>query len=547
MNGVPSASASRSVRTASAPSQATANAHETGHASQGASPFAAAGAAEPARSAHALRRLLPSSLRAQLLWGILLPVAAFIAIHSVNLYQEAMQAANTAYDRTLLASAKTIGEQLQANGYDEEARLVATVPFSALEAFEADNASRMYYRVSNTNGELVSGFDELAFWHGRLSPRPPYSALVDFYDDHFRGQPVRVAVLLQPVASPQGRAMAVVQVAETLQLREGLTHQLLRSMLWRHAVLMLVIALVTVWVVQRATAPVRALGRTIEARSPQDLSPIDAPDAPRELRPLIDATSSAMSRLRGLIQHQKRFVRDSAHQLRTPLAVLKVQLQSAQRGDLPPSQAYAEMADTVERATTLANQMLSLSKVEQLRLQPELTRIDLADTVRQIALDLSPLVGDKGLDFELNTQRATVMAHPWMLQELTRNLLHNAIKQSPPGAALSVSVTRQGALAELLVRDHGPGIADELHARLFTPFVSGDTRNGAGLGLVICLDIVLALGGELRLDNRVDAAGRVLGLDARVLLPLAPDAPRAPGPTGVTGAGDAMPTGPNTA
>ena len=477
----------------------------------------------------ALRRLLPTSLRAQLLLGILLPVAAFIAIHSVNLYQEAMQAANTAYDRTLLASAKTIGEQLQAQGHDEEARLIATVPFSALEAFEADNASRMFYRVSNMNGELVSGFDELAFWHGRIPQRPPYSALVDFYDDQFRGQPVRVAVLLQPVSSPGGRAMAVVQVAETLHLREGLARQLLHAMLWRHAALLLVIALVTVWVVQRATAPVRALGRAIEARSPQDLSPIDAPDAPRELRPLLDATSAVMSRLRGLIQHQKRFVRDSAHQLRTPLAVLKVQLQSAQRGDLPPEQAYAEMADTVERATTLANQMLSLSKVEQLRLQPELTRIDLADTVRHIALDLSPLVGDRQLDFELNTQHAAVMAHPWMLQELTRNLLHNAIKHSPQGSTLRVSVSRtpdsgQGAHAVLLVSDSGPGIAPELHARLFTPFVSGDTRHGAGLGLVIGLDIALALGGTLQLDNRVDAAGQVLGLDARAQLPLANNA-----------------------
>ena len=126
----------------------------------------------------------------------------------------------------------------------------------------------------------------------------------------------------------------------------------------------------------------------------------------------------------------------------------------------------------------------------------------------------------------------TVLAHPWMLQELTRNLLHNAIRHSPRGAALSVSVTQQGQRAQhaqLLVRDHGPGIAAELHARLFSPFVSGDTRQGAGLGLLICQDIVHALGGELRLENRVDENGQVQGLDALVLLPLASmaDAPTA--------------------
>src|SRR5690606_37077560 len=120
------------------------------------------------------------------------------------------------------ASAKTIGEQLDVTGYDEAAVLRATVPYSALEAFEADNQSRMYYRVSTQRGELVSGFEELPFWHGRLPDRPPYAALVDFYDDRFRARPVRVAVLLQPVASSQGRGMAVVQVAETLELREAL-------------------------------------------------------------------------------------------------------------------------------------------------------------------------------------------------------------------------------------------------------------------------------------------------------------------------------------
>jgi hypothetical protein len=99
-------------------------------------------------------------------------------------------------------------------------RLRATVPYSALEAFEADNRSQMFYRVSNLQGELVSGYGDLPFWRGALPARPPYAALVDFYDDRFRDEAVRVAVLLQPVASGTGRGMAVVQVAETLELRQ---------------------------------------------------------------------------------------------------------------------------------------------------------------------------------------------------------------------------------------------------------------------------------------------------------------------------------------
>ncbi|MDM0012148.1 sensor histidine kinase [Variovorax sp. J22P168] len=465
-----------------------------------------------------------TSLRARLLLGILLPVALFVVVNSVSLYRQSLAAATTAYDRTLLASAKTIGEQLDVDGYDDGASLHAIVPYSALEAFEADNQSRMYYRVSSLDGEMVSGFAELPFWRGRLPDRPPYAALVDFYDAEFRGMPVRVAVLLQPVASARGRGMAVVQVAETLELRETLARKLLIDTLWRQLVLMAVIAAITIVVVQFATRPVRALGEAIQARADDDLSPIDAPDAPRELRPLIDATTQVMGRLRHLLDHQKRFVRDSAHQLRTPLAVLKAQVQSARRGDVPPAQAFGEINETVDRATALANQMLSLAKVEQLRQQPESARLDLAEAVRAVALDLSPLVADKALDFELREAGVPVpvRAHRWMLQELARNLLHNAIKHSPPGATLVIEVRLDGDAAVLRVADQGLGIPGELRERLFAPFAAGDVAKGSGLGLAICREIVLALGGSIALDNR-ESGGRTVGLDAVVRLPLARD------------------------
>jgi two-component system sensor histidine kinase TctE len=467
-----------------------------------------------------------ASLRARLLVGILAPVALFIVINSVSLYRQSLAAATTAYDRTLLASAKTIGEQLDVEGYDEKASLRAIVPYSALEAFEADNQSKIFYRVSTLGGEMISGFAELPFWHGRLPDRPPYAALVDFYDARFREQPVRMAVLLQPVASARGRGMAVVQVAETLELRETLVRKLLLDMLWRQLVLLGVIAAVTVFVVQRATRPVRHLGELIESRAADDLSPIDAPDTPRELRPLVDATTEVMGRLQRLLDHQKRFVRDSAHQLRTPLAVLKAQVQSARRGDVPTGQALTEISDTVERATTVANQMLSLAKVEQLRQQPEWQVLDLGETVRQLALDLSPLMADKALDVELSAGAAPMLvrAHRWMLQELARNLLHNAIKHSPRRGALRVSVRAEGESAVFVVSDQGPGISDELRQRLFAPFAAGDVASGSGLGLAICREIVLALGGSIALENR-EAGGQRDGLDAVVQLPLAGDNP----------------------
>ena len=458
------------------------------------------------------------SLRRYLLTGILLPVGVLIIVNTASLYRQALAAVNTAYDRTLLASAKSIGEQLDVTGYDEQSELRVTVPYAALEAFEADNQSRLFYRVSSLKGDMVSGFAQLPFWHGEIPIRPPYSALVDFYDDVFREEPVRVAVLLQPVASGKGRAMAVVQVAETLELRKTLARKILFDTLWRQAILLAVIALVAVVVVQRATRPVRRLSAELKARPEGDLTAIAAPDAPRELLPLIEATNQVMGRLQHLLDNQKRFVRDAAHQLRTPLAVLKVQVQSALRGDMEARDALGEINQTVDRATLLANQMLALAKVEQLRQQADLQALDLAQVVRSVALDLSPLIAEKDIDFEIETVPAQVLSHEWMLGELTRNLLHNAIKHTPAGGTLAVRIVRDASFVAMTLSDSGPGVSAELSARLYEPFSAGDVRHGSGLGLAICREIVETMHGSITLENRV-VHGQVTGLDAVVRLP----------------------------
>jgi len=467
------------------------------------------------------------SLRRYLLAGILLPVLAFVAVNTASLYRQALKAADTAYDRTLLASAKSIGENLEvvADGAGT-ARLRSSVLYSALEAFEADNRSRMFFKVTGFGGELVSGFEDLPPWRGDLPVRSVYAALVDFYDDTYRDEPVRVAVLLQPVAGQAGQGMAVIQVAETLELRRTLARQLLIDTLWQQAALVAVIAAVVVFVVQRATRPVRELSDQLRSRPEGDLSALDSAQAPRELQPIVDATNAVMSRLAHLLAHQKRFVRDASHQLRTPLAVLKAQVQSARRGDVDPVTALAEIDQTVDGATLLANQMLALAKVEQLRQQGDAPEVDWSAVVRQVALDLSALIADARLDFDLHAETAVpVQAHEWSLRELTRNLLHNAIRHGPAGSHLGVRVGVQAGQAVLLVADGGPGIADDLRLRLFQPFAAEAQRGGAGLGLAICHEIVGSLGGTLELRNR-PAEGGAGGLDAIVRLPIAPGSSR---------------------
>jgi two-component system, OmpR family, sensor histidine kinase TctE len=459
------------------------------------------------------------SLRRRLLVGILVPMLVFVLINNLTLYRQALQAADTAYDRTLLASAKAIGELLEVSRDGGRTFVQSTLPYSALEAFEADNRSRMYFRVSGFDGEMVSGFDDLPPPTSGGGGDTVYAALVRFYDDTMRGEPVRMAVLLQPVAGLEGQGIATIQVAETLELRRAMARRLMTNTLWRQALLIAGIAAVVVWVVQRATRPVRELSQQLQGRAGDDLSPVRTADAPRELQPVIDATNTVMARLDQLLRHQKRFVRDASHQLRTPLAVLSAQVQSAQRGDVEPRQALREIGSTVERATELANQMLALAKVEQLRQEGMPPQTDWEPILRAVALDLAPLIAAKDLDFELAAESVTVRAHAWSLRELVRNLLHNAIQHTPAGGLLAIRLDRSAHQARLQIIDGGPGIDVHQRERLFQPFATTDPQSGSGLGLAICREIVQSAGGSIALDNRTDGAGSS-GLAATVQLPL---------------------------
>ncbi|MFM2263306.1 MAG: hypothetical protein RI959_1982 [Pseudomonadota bacterium] len=475
----------------------------------------------------------PASLRARLLWGILMPMVVVLSVNAGVLYLQALNAADTAYDRTLLATAKSIGEQLSVHstqGVDGSTQLQvqSSMPYSALEPFEADNRSRMYYRVIGFQGETVSGFSNMPVWNGRIPQRTVYAALVDFYDDQYQGVPVRVAVLLQPVAGPEGQGMATIQVAETLELRESLARQMLIDTLWRQTALIALIAAVVVVVVQHATRPVRQLSASLAQRPETELSPLHAPDAPQELKPLLEATNQHMARLSQLLEHQKRFVRDSSHQLRTPLAVLKTQVQSALRGDQPPMDALREIGHTVDGAAELANQMLALAKVEQLRNETDLPQTDWAEALRAVAIDVSALIADKQLDFDLEAPPTWVRAHTWALKELARNLLHNAIRHTPVGGDLHIHLRHlpgtdgPPAWAELRVRDSGPGLSSEAQERLFQPFASTTAgAHSAGLGLAICQSIVQTLGGHIHLQHRPPTEPGRPGLDAIVRLPMA--------------------------
>jgi two-component system sensor histidine kinase TctE len=133
---------------------------------------------------------------------------------------------------------------------------------------------------------------------------------------------------------------------------------------------------------------------------------------------------------------------------------------------------------------------------------------------------MSALIAEKNIDFELVASPCPVLAHEWMLRELARNLLHNAIRHTPEHGQLNVHIAAEGDMAKLIIADSGQGIPDSLHQRLFQPFATANSRSGTGLGLTIAREIVVSLGGSVQLTNRM-LNGQITGLDAIVRLPLA--------------------------
>lgn len=451
------------------------------------------------------------SARSYVLAWIITPLTLIIATDTYFLYQSALRSVGAAYDRTLLATAHAVGDSVRY----EKGEFRLSLPLALFEVYEADQSGRYFYRVSSADGKLISGDEDLPFLPGSLPRKASYPALVQFYEDRFRDSPVRVALLHQPVISSDDSGTVVIQVAEPLKIRQDAARDILRDTLLRQSALLVIVALAVFISVSRALKPLVELRVELDRRSVDDLSPLPSRPTLRELATVTDALNALMERVGRLVNYQKRFIANAAHQLRTPLAVLKTQLQSGIRGDAPAAEVLGEMETTVERTIALANQMLLLAKIEQRRTRglSEICHID--RLAREAALELSPLIAEKGLDFEINDCPAQIRGDAWLVGELIRNLLSNAIEHTPPGDKLGITLTRTDGRVELLVWNRGAGLASKHLEHLFEPFSSSFSNRGSGLGLAICNEIVTSLGGRIALANRSEN-GVVVGFDARL-------------------------------
>lgn len=245
-----------------------------------------------------------------------------------------------------------------------------------------------------------------------------------------------------------------------------------------------------------------------------DLTEFDA-----EWQSLVDTLQRAWFEQKEAVNQHRVFLADASHQLRTPLAVLRAQLQGIQSGELVVNDTLPKMLATVDRSSEVVRQILSMAKVDQKVAQSDWHMVDLESVAREVCLECGPLIAKKTLDFSFEATPVQLHADVWMLGELLRNLMSNAIHHAPRGSAIGLVLRILPGQAEIIVWDNGGGIDETVRDRLFEPFQSASGSSGVGLGLSICRQIAQSMGAQINLYNRIQNDA-VVGVDAVVRWPL---------------------------
>jgi two-component system, OmpR family, sensor kinase len=280
---------------------------------------------------------------------------------------------------------------------------------------------------------------------------------------------------------------------------------------------------VAVWLgVTRALRPIASVEREVRARDPASLQPLAEQGLPREIQPLVRSLNDLLQRLSAALAAQRSLVADAAHELRSPLTALRLQLRLLDRAADPAAQrqARARLLAGVERASHLVNQLLTLARSEPDASDCATLPVRLDQVARLAIADVAPLSDARGVDLGLAAaDEAIVQGESEALRVLIRNLADNAVRHTPAGGRVDVTVRRARAEAVLAIADTGPGIPVAERARVLARFYrrAGEDEGGSGLGLAIVKAIAERHGGRIELD---EAPGG--GLLARAVFPARP-------------------------
>lgn len=513
-----------------------------------------------------------------LLITLLLPgVILLLVIDSWNDYQTLATITNEAYDSALLEPARVLESSIE---FTADGQLHVTTPVYAQVVLESKAGLRKYFRIEEVDPPLPEGARTIPPTGRTLAgmpelPRPPTwpsdRGVPVFYNSVYRDDPVRMVAVLRDLYYRGQHRQVLVLVAESIGRRIQAEETARRQELLRDARMLALVAILVWWGVAWSLRPLARLRNDIRARSPDDMTPLDASRVPGEVIPLVEAVNYHIERHRRVLDEQAQFLADASHQLRTPLAIILTQAQYALR-EPDPKRAQEGLLAIVEqlgRTRRLTEQLLSLAHASQAESTPR-ELLDMNEVARNVVLQYLPLSHERrqdlgwvaadpvgalapadGLDLVDSGQPAERLPAPVTqatsilptlpvfgneaeLHEALSNLLHNAIHYAPVGARITVSAALVGDRAEVAVSDNGPGIDVAARVRAFARFDRlGSGRSslssGSGLGLAIARAYARRNAGDVFLrDGEPNDQGAV-GLAAVLWVPVALPREVAPG------------------
>ncbi len=434
------------------------------------------------------------SLRRQLLLWLLLPQLVLWVVVGALAYRIALNYALKGIDQSLTQSVRSLARQVKPAG----SGLYIDFPKAAQAIMEEDPGDPVSYMVSSPPGSFVLGNV------GRdLLPAPPGPGLKGepvLYDAPYLGKSFRHASLEVDYGDADNPQRMRVQVAKSLAVRERIARELVYDMIVPLLMMAAVLGFLVNAGVRRGLMPLHKLQSEVAEKSVEALHPIELTQAPREVHALADAVNRLLAAVRRSMQQEKRFLNDAAHQLRTPLAGLKGQLELA-LAETDPQALQARLLKVnaaVERSAHLVHQLLSLARSEG---EVPMEDIDIAQLARDLAREWTPRMLAQGIDFGYEgDDRLVVRGNAVLLREALANLIDNAARYAGQGATVTLRARQDGGAAVLELEDNGPGITEAERLQVFERFVrASDKAGGVGLGLAIVREIARRHGGDAEL------------------------------------------------
>ena len=421
-------------------------------------------------------RALPSapSLRRRLLWLVLAAIAIASLVQASTAYRTALAQADAMFDEHLQEVARSIHGGLP----------LAPAPGSG----DADD-----FLVQ------IWGPDGAQLFRSPRASLPPF-AVLGFSDGVAGGVRYRVYSLQTP--------QQTVQIAQDLDARQARARSMAVRAMLPIALLAPLLMLAVWWLIDRSLAPVERTRRQVAARTADDLSPLPDEGLPQEVLPLVQELNLLFGRSRLAFEAQRNFVADAAHELRSPLTALKLQAQALRRthDDAGREAAVTRLNEGIDRAIDLVGQLLALAREEGSGRSAAWQQVDLQDMVRHVVSQLLPQAQVRRIDLGLLPPEhgaLSVEGHADGLHTLLRNLLDNAIRYTPDGGQVDISLSLRDSAPCLTVEDSGPGVPEAERQRVFDRFyrVAGSRAPGSGLGLAIVKSIASSHGALVTLDR----------------------------------------------